>query len=608
MTIKKEKEITGLRQLRWKARTDLVFLCQKILDYPNVEEKLHGPLINVLQSFQKPSYQQSIDHDQWDGKTWQYKPLIDLYKLPGKRRCLILWPRSTLKTTTNVLGHTIQWLLNYPDISMAIFQSNLDKAMDLVQEVKRHFQYNERLRELFPEYCPPADKAKDFGKADRFVSPARKRGRKEPTLVGVSLEKSATGMHFDVMKFTDIVDDNTVKTESGIYSTKKDFYAAEPLLVTPKSWIDVEGTRYHQEDLYGEQIDLWLKQKKEGVETSYNIAISSCWKRKYPEGVEPYYTPDSLSLPFDKDSDGKFIPIWPEDNQGLERLSYNALMEIKVTKPHTYSTQYLNTPEGGIDGREIFEISSSRPAMIKTSDFYTNVRVSYRVLSIDTAETNHEWSNNSAISAGAWGADGRCYVEDIQFGKWLPHELIYQMIEMMKKYKPQTVFIEKTSFTTGLMIGITAAMQRENLYIPIQEVRRSTKVEKIERIQNSLQPWYRSGQLRFVLKEPGESDNTPTRGGINEHNWTQTLKEFRNFPKGSDDILDSLSDLFTGKENFGKLSGDYDYLNGNTDEIRRRKRQSEIEQRNELLLKHIGILDTNEIPYQPSPNDLTGGL
>lgn len=600
-----EKQIADLRLARWRARTDLVYLCQEILHYPNVEREMHGPILDVLQKFPRPTGKQAVEHDTYDPtkRRFQYKPLKETHELPGKRRALILWPRSTLKTTTNIQGHSIQWIINYPDIALALFHSNIDKVNDLVQEIKRHFQYNETFRELFPELCPLADKAKDFGKADRFTTPGRIKGRKEPTLIGVSLEKGATGMHFDVMKFTDIIELENVKTEERRFQIKKEFYGSEPLLVTPDCWIDVEGTRYHQEDLYGELLDKWLTQKKAGIEPSYNIAISSCWKREYPDN-KPFYTPDSLFLPFAKDAEGKLISIWPHDNQGRKRLTYDYLLELKLTSPYIYSTQYLNTPEGGVDGREIFEVSDSRPAWISTTNFYTNVRVAYRVMSIDTAETNQEYSNNSAIAIGAWGTDNRCYVEDIQHGKFLPNELIHFIVEMAKKYQPQTIFIEKTSFVTGLMVGLNAAMYRAGLFIPIEQVRRSTKLEKLERIQNSLQPWYKPGLLRFVIKEEGESDNSPLRGGINEHNWTQTKKELRNFPKGSDDILDSLSDLFTGKQPY-PLTGEYDYLRGNVDEIRRRKREQEAEFRKRSFIEMI----ENGLPNaKTSPYDVTGGL
>lgn len=599
-----EFTINNIRLARWRCRTDLVYLCQKILDYPNVEKEMHGPILDVLQQFPKPTGTQAIEHDKWNGNGWDYKPLVEMYSLPGKRRALILFPRSTLKTTANILGHTIQWQLNYPDISIAIFQSNLDKAIDLVKEIKRHFQYNRAFRQLFPEHCPPEKKSDDFGTQSQFVLPSRKRGRKEPTLVGLSLEKGATGMHFDVMKFTDIVEEENVKNSDRIFAIKKSFYTSEPLLVTPASWIDVEGTRYHEEDLYGELIEKWLKEKKEGKEPKYNVAVSSCWKRKFPD--KPFYTPDSLTLPFDKDSEGKLISIWPKDNEGKPRLTHDYLLELKKDHPYTYSTQYLNTPEGGIGGVEIFEVSYSRPQVMPVDIFYsnTNFHIVSRVLSIDTAQTKQEYSNNSALAIGAWGTDGRCYVEDIQVGKWLPSELVEVIVNMIKKYKPHRVFIEKTNFVTGFMLGLMPALQRAGIFVPIEEVTRATTTKKIERIQNSLQPWYKSGNMRFVLKEEGSSADSPFRGGIDTVNWEKTLKEFRSFPKGSDDILDALSDLFTGKTYFGKLSSD-STDNRTAAELEHSKKQIEAELRQKAF---VHMIENGATQYVKTPWDITGGL
>ncbi len=604
-----EKQLEKIRINRWRARTDILFLCNKILDYPHVEAQMHGPIIDILQKFPVPTLQQALEHDKWTGKTFEYKPLKKMMQLEGKRRSLILWPRSTLKTTLNVQAHSIQWILNYPDIALAVVQSNTDKAEMLVQEIKRHFQYNAKLRELFPELCPSEKKASEFGRSSDF-SVLGRAGRREPTVSGLTIEKSIAGKHFDLMKFTDIVEYENCKNKERIANVKTAFYMAEPLLVTPDHWIDVEGTRYHFEDLYGELIEKWLKQKASGVEPSYKMAISSCWKRKFPD--KPFYTPDALNLPFEKDENGKEISIWPVDNEGGRRLSYDKLMELKEQDPYIYSSQYLNYPLGGIDGKEVFEVVEGKsPQTISVTNFYRNIRVSYRVLSIDTAESQGKRANYSAIAVGAFDSANRCYVEDIGHGKWLPDELISKIIYYIKKYNPEKVFIEKTSFVTGLMVGLQKEMHRHRLYNHIEEVRRSTQMEKNERIQNSLQPWYKSGDLRFVLSEiNGERD---TQGGISSDIWTHLVNELRTFPLGrTDDILDALSDLFTGKEYFGRLSSgpNTDLLTSDVDYFNRQINVSPKVQERIFRQEFLKMVEgTGEATSQISPYFYpTGGL
>jgi len=598
--------IDKIRMLRWKARTDVLFLANEILDYKQVEANFHGPIIDLLQKFPKPNYKQHLEHDEWDGKQFKYKPLVKMMALEGKRRSLLLWPRSTFKTTINVQTHVIQWLLNYPNAAIAVFQSNTEKAEMLLQEIKRHFQFNSKLRELFPEYCPPERKAADFGTSSKFTLPCRTEGRREPSVMCLTIEKGTAGVHFDVMKFTDIVEPENVKTKERIVSVKKAFYMAEPLLVTPNHWIDVEGTRYHHEDLYGELMDYWFKQKERGEEPSYKVAVSSCFARKFPDG-KPFYTPESLSLPFDKDVYGKPIPVWPVDIEGAPRLSYNNLMELKERDPYIFATQYLNSPQGGAGGLIIFEVNDSYPKKISTSNFYQNVNVVYRVLTVDTAETKGQTSNRSALVIGAFDEANRCYVEDIVADKWLPDELIMNIVNMVRKYNPQTVFIEKTSFVNGLIISLTAALQRAGLYNPIELVARHGQ-KKIERIQNTLQPWYNSGNLRFVLKEEFEV-NSPTRGGIGSDAWKLTLKELESFPAGSDDILDALSDLFTGKEYFGRLRGRTDdnlqSLLANETRLASKLAAQRVTLFEQMILNEPGTVETTS---NPNNRYFTGGL
>jgi hypothetical protein len=163
-----DTQLWELRMARWKARTDLGWLCRNILgfehvtdlnSYPNKLEDgpdgpLHQPIIDILQKFPTPTQDQFYKHDIPSGNTWLYTPILPITKLPDLRRTLILDPRGFLKTTINVVGHTIQWILNYPDIAIMIIQSNGDKANDFLNKIKKHFQGNEKFRRLFPEHCP----------------------------------------------------------------------------------------------------------------------------------------------------------------------------------------------------------------------------------------------------------------------------------------------------------------------------------------------------------------------------------------------------------------------------------------------------------------------
>jgi predicted phage terminase large subunit-like protein len=328
------QEVVAWRKARWLARFDLIYLCNEILGYVDVSDKVHGGLIKTLQAFPKPTREQFEANDIYENGRWKYKPIYTLkefVKLPGKRRRLILDSRGHLKTTINCQAHTIQWLLNYPDAAIHIIQSNLDKGNMIVDEIRDHFRHNPRLRQLFPELCPQKS-VNDFGKVGQFnIRPFYDitSMRKEPSVLAGSIEKGTAGLHFDVIKFSDIVDPNNCYGDM-LDKVAKSFYMAENLLVAPSYWIDVEGTRYNFGDVYGKIIEGYEKAKKENREPEYLMYVRACFERDTGE-KPPEYTPEEQNLPFKKDKEGKRIPVWPE------RFTLQKLEEMERTDQATFS-------------------------------------------------------------------------------------------------------------------------------------------------------------------------------------------------------------------------------------------------------------------------------
>ncbi len=296
-----------LRMMRWKCRTDLGFLCREVLNYPDVSDIIHAPVLNILQKFPTPNRDQFYDNDRITSTGWQYTPLQRMTSLPGARRVLILDPRGWLKTTINAQAHSIQWVLNYPDMAIMIIQSNLDKAEMILGEIKKHFQYNDKFRMLFPEHCP-IKTIDDYGTKGKFTSCARDRQitRREETFLTSSIDAGTAGIHVDVMKFSDIVEPSNTGTIDQMESVTRSFYMGENLLVGPNYWIDVEGTRYDYSECYGRIIDS-QKELPQHLR-SWKIHVRGCYQKDKPDGEAELFTPEELELPFKKDDEGKCIP------------------------------------------------------------------------------------------------------------------------------------------------------------------------------------------------------------------------------------------------------------------------------------------------------------
>ena len=546
-------QLYELRAARWMARTDLGWLCRNVLGYKDVSDNkggpwrgLHQPIIDVLQKFPKPTASQFDDNDKPVYNSWDYKPLVPIEELLGKRKALILDPRGFLKTTINSVAHTIQWILNYPDIAILIFMSSDQKSADVLGEIKRHFQYNPRFRELFPEHCPQRGIG-DWGRADRFISEARKKWvvRKEPTVMTGAIEKGAAGYHFEVIKFSDIVDENNISGE-GLQRVLDKFDISHNLLVGSKYWIDVEGTRYHFADTYGKILE--RESKSSPDEREYNIHLRSVFKRNIPGGEK--YNENDMKFPFLLDDNGKRIPWWPE------RWSLSTLERDERANAFLFACQKLNWPISSEEGQQHFPVNTRFPRKITKKDYVQNVRLAYKEITVDFGETDTKRADYTAIVVGAISEDGKLYIEEIIHGRFLPDIAVSKLLSVaLKHYRHlKCIKFEKSSFQRGLMS--TLYRELDTKYRPygidfnIELIQRGNRTTKIDRIAKALQPWYKNDDLRFVV------DNTqePFFNDLDKNEaWETLVKELQQFPASQhDDILDALSDFLSEKEYFGR--------------------------------------------------------
>jgi predicted phage terminase large subunit-like protein len=534
-----KERLRKFKLARWRARTDLLWFCNEILGYKDVNRKVHGPLLERLQHFPQPSAEEMETNDQFVGGTWVYKPLRPMLELEGRRKGLYLLPRSTLKTTINCVSHTLQWILNYPDIAVAILQANLDKVIDVVGEIKNHFTRNPRFRELFPEHCPEARKIETFGTMAEFTTRARGATvtTKEPTVRGASIEKGLAGSHFHLVKYSDIVDETNSNSPEACRAIFNRFILSENLPISPLYWTDVEGTRYSEHDTYGEIIrgqDMVPEEERE-----WNILVSGIFE-KDTGGKPRKYSYDEVKLPDKLDEQGIPISIWPE------RIPSKNILSRFAVAPFLTSAQMYNYPNAAAGGQRVFPVNDKYPAWKTRADFNQRVLVSHYEIRVDTAETANERSNHSVITVGAWDAAGRLYIVDIRRGKWLAAELIANIVATYIQYRDKSrngfvrVAIEETGYVRGIMYGFMQYCQQRGVHIPLETYKTDNTKSKESKIVNTLQYPYMTKNIIF-LDDLKEKDTL--------------IAELEGMPKPlSDDILDTLAAFYTGKEWLGRTS------------------------------------------------------
>jgi hypothetical protein len=187
---------------------------------------------------------------------------------PVKTR-LLLWPRSGYKSTLDHVD-TVQWILNFPSIRILYLTAEATLSKGFVDEVKGHFQKSEdepTLMELFfPEFCFQETTVEEEGKKTKgqrektevFTCPvwkSKKIRRKEPTVVASSVGKTKSGWHYELIKMDDAVSDVNTETSEQCSNISHKLFLAEKLIIPGGYYVDYIGTRYADEDHYGELLE-----------------------------------------------------------------------------------------------------------------------------------------------------------------------------------------------------------------------------------------------------------------------------------------------------------------------------------------------------------------
>src|SRR6185437_12484180 len=445
----KKFDLEKWKAMRQECRTDLWRLCQ-VLGYKDVG-KPHIRIYKHLQQFKggtEPLNQVTI-------KTGcGYKPLCSMWELEGKRKKLSLVTRGGLKTSILTQAHSIQWVLNYPDIRILLVSAQLGRAKDFLKGIKEHFTKNELFRWLFPEYCPKnteSGKVEDFGNDEQFTIPCRRiAGIKEPTVRVASADSSVAGGHYDVIKVDDLVEDQNTRTPGGIEQTRKFFGSLWPLLETSPlppghGWLDVTGTIYHFSDLH--QTIITEEQKKSAESREWDI----------------------LHIPAAKDwGTDKAVAWWPQ------RIGLEALRKIEkdpALGPSVLYPQYLLKPlqdkNGLITSRDDIKwISRAELNKLKPR---INWNVTVDLAGMGTSQGAD--ADYDCINLHGWGTDGRCYFDKIIWGRLDPDTVIAEMFRLFE-YQPRIMFfkVEAEAHARILLPFLKKEMGRNGKpYLPIME-------------------------------------------------------------------------------------------------------------------------------------------
>ncbi|HET6220193.1 MAG TPA: hypothetical protein VFE27_24405 [Acidobacteriaceae bacterium] len=379
-------------ELRLRAQTDLFWLTKYVLGYTKVSERWHRQVADVFIK-KDPS-----------------RPIEDQHR---KHKRMVLLPRKTYKTTFNITD-TVQWIIAFPEVAvMAMTASNSPDsplADAFVAEVASHFYCpagmpQTILHQLFPEHV-----ITKLQPAGTFITPARTKYRRDPTLKGVSIEQSLSGWHPDILKSEDVQDNRNSQTAFALRKVRQNFYINLKMM-GEHGFLDLTGTRYGPMDLYGDMIqkmdDTWVY----------------LWRPAYIR------KPHALKLEDDQLTEDDVILQFPE------QLSWKFLRSEKNLDENSFWTQYMNIAEGNF--KPTFPMERLEAAKISDDDTPDNGRI-YIAWRFEYAECKY-----AAAAVGAEKA-GRMTIMEVVRDTLTPTALARRVISLARKWETHRIQIEET--------------------------------------------------------------------------------------------------------------------------------------------------------------------
>lgn len=483
------------------ARTDLIFLCG-LLDFKDVQKKAHGAIIDNLQKFS--GYYEAINPKNF--RLIASRPRVPLWDLEGPRKHLLLYPRGGLKTSVNSIAHSIQWILNYPNIRILVTTATEKLAKQIMEGIASSFETNEKIRFLFPEFC--AKPGKQLGNQEKFTIPNRTSvSIKEPTVSLITVDSAMAGPHYEVIKHSDVIDEFNSKTPNGLDTIRTHFKMCLPLVErnqdskgrAQRGWRTIEGTIYDFSDFHAELLDKLkdVPTKKSG----WVVTVRSCWADK-----------------------AKTKSYWPE------RYSVQDLRETcEEMGTELFANQYEleAIPEGsGLTTKE------------RLSKLWIPRKVLNAILPTLALHATIDLAGLEKISVGDYtvitlaGFDnyGRMYILEVHRDHFDGHEVTDIMLDMDSRYngRIRDFKIEKEGHAVGLKSTIEIKQALSGRVLIIDLLKRDTQISKVNRIKNGLKFWFSSGRIRFA-------EDLTCKKEIED--------EILRFPKWRyDDILDTFAD------------------------------------------------------------------
>ncbi len=525
---------------RFTAKTNLFWLAKSVLGYELVDN-YYCPTHPLNQSeTQDTCHECGKQFEQYPGG---YEDATGLRLSPHREMCgffikknpnesisnqsrikdrLIMCPRGSFKSSIDE-ADCVQWMIAFPDIRIALLTATEDLGTAFVEKVKSFFLIDldedgkllkpfTKFQLLFPEHILPAKKK---GAADRFITPARKKYNKEPSLWAISLKAATSGLHFEVGKYDDCVSNSNSgpgTSQDQRESVRQQIDLARSL-IDPIGYHDNIGTPYDEQDAYAHQ-------QSHAIAGTLQVMIRAAWKLKKTAikkqetelGEHDY----NLFFPWYVKSDSGEITPWQ---------TYGFLRGKQHTDLKIFCCQYLCNPA---TSRLVNFTEDLIRSHITQAE---GLPLLYRAFSAWDLAYSDEKGRDYTVGVVGWIDDqNRLFIMDIIRKRFSKGDHPPQIAKMAAKWRVEKIGIEDSPGANFLENDIRRKLA-ENAYadctiefFPVDATKgaKNTRAELLETLLKNDSLWF-SSEIGIM---------------------GQVIEEFKNFKPSSkrkDDVIDAIA-------------------------------------------------------------------
>lgn len=412
------------------------------------------------------------------------------------RKKIALMPRGHLKTTLITVGYSLQRIAKDPKVRILIANATGTMAEAFLGQIKKHLQYNETFKRYFGDLSTSAAMWRD----NMITLPTGDGSyqSKEATVTAYGLGGSLVSQHYDVIIIDDAHNRENINTKDQIEKVKQSYRDLLDLL-EPGGQLIIIGTKWHDDDLYGQVMD-----KNNPESREFDVFIrQAITDMKLGRDNSGHYVVESGNV------------LWPE-KYSLKALS--ALLNEKGL--YEFSCQYQNIAvddENAVFHKQWFHEYDPTDLRDRRLTKFT---------AIDPAISLKDRADFTAIVTIGVDVLGKIYILEVKRGHYTEDQMVDELFLTNEKYHPQNICIETVAFQKTLQHYIMKEIKRQGHSLPLNEVMPETSESKEKRIR-LLQPIYMRSDI-YHSKSVA--------------NIEYLEDELLRFPKGKhDDIIDSLS-------------------------------------------------------------------